>query len=267
MNLKETVKNFWNESSCGENLLLNNVDKAGYAEHAEKRYRLEPFILDFAQFSQYQGKRVLELGVGLGSDHQKFAEGGALLSGIDLTERAVAHGRRRLSLFELKSDITIGDVEKLEFADNSFDLVYSWGVIHHSPDTQVAVNEILRVLKPGGEAKIMIYNKWSIVGCMLWLRYGLCALRPLTSLSKLYSEKLESIGTKAYNFSEARDLFSEFTKVNIKTVLTHADLLTSNAGQRHEGLLINLVRKIWPRILIKTFLKKMGLFMLIDVIK
>jgi len=153
---KQDVKDFWNAASCGEELYLASQDEAGYRAEAEARYRLEPYILPFADFESARGKRVLEIGTGLGADHQRFAEAGAKLSGIDLTERAIAHTRQRLAAFGLESDLATGDAENLPFPDNSFDLVYSWGVLHHSPDTRRAIAEAHRVLKPGGEARIMV---------------------------------------------------------------------------------------------------------------
>ena len=164
---KSDVRDFWNEASCGEKLYLGGVDAAGFDEQAQTRYALEPFIIPFADFPAAEGKRVLEIGVGLGADHQRFAEAGALLSGADLTPRAIDLTRRRLDMRGLKSDLRVGDAEHLEYADNGFDLVYSWGVIHHSPDTDKAVQEIFRVLKPGGLAKAMIYHRYSLVGAML----------------------------------------------------------------------------------------------------
>ena len=79
-NDKEMVKQFWNDASCGENLLLKSSDQAGYQTQADERYRLEPYILNFANFDNSKGKRVLETGVGLGADHQRFADAGAHLS-------------------------------------------------------------------------------------------------------------------------------------------------------------------------------------------
>jgi SAM-dependent methyltransferase len=155
------------------------------------------------------------------------------------------------------------DAENLSFPDNTFDVVYSWGVLHHSPDTERAVSEVYRVLKPGGEAKIMIYHKYSMVGYMLWLRYGLARLNPLLSWADVYGRYLESPGTKAYSFAEARKLFRRFQDVTIQIVLTHGDLLTSDAGQRHRGMLLSIARRIWPRRLIRTFLPGAGLFMLV----
>jgi SAM-dependent methyltransferase len=261
---KQQVHDFWNEAACGESLYLQGSDRDGYEAQARKRYELEPYILEFAGFDSAKAKRVLEIGVGLGADHQHFAQAGADLYGIDLTERAVEHTRRRLAAFGLSSQLVTGDAENLDFPDESFDLVYSWGVLHHSPDTPRAVAEVFRVLKRGGEARVMIYHKWSLVGSMLWIRYALLGLRPWLSLKKIYARYLESPGTKAYSVAEARQLFSAFSEVKIRTVLTHGDLLESGAGQRHHGGLLSLARKIWPRALLKRFFPTAGLFMLIE---
>jgi ubiquinone/menaquinone biosynthesis C-methylase UbiE len=264
---KKKVHNFWNNASCGEQLYLKSKDKDGYSHHSKKRYELEPFISEFADFESSKGKKVLEIGVGLGADHQNFIESGAITYGIDLTSRAIKNTEIRLKTSHLQSNLSIGDAEKLKFDDNFFDLVYSWGVIHHSPNTPQAINEIRRVLKPGGHGKIMIYHKWSLVGFMLWIRYGLFRLNPFIGLDNIYSKYLESPGTKAYSKKEAYELLKEFNEISVNIVLTHGDLLEGSAGQRQAGILINLARKIWPRTLIKKFLSGLGLFMLIDVKK
>ena len=264
---KQQVHDFWNEASCGENFYLHGSDRQAYDRQARQRYELEPYIPEFAGFDLARGKRVLEIGVGLGADHQRFAQAGADLNGIDLTARAVDHTARRLSAFGLASRLAVGDAERLEFPDESFDCVYAWGVLHHSPDTPKAVSEVWRVLKRAGEAKVMIYQKWSLVGLMLWFRYSLLGLQPWLSLRDIYARYLESPGTKAYSVAEARQLFSAFSEVRIRTVLTHGDLLDSMAGQRHHGVLLSLARKIWPRALIKRYFSGLGLFMLIEARK
>lgn len=264
---KQQVHNFWNEASCGENLYLQGSDREAYDYQARKRYELEPYIPKFAGFDLARGKRVLEIGVGLGADHQRFAQAGAELTGIDLTERAVEHTARRLAAFGLSSRLMVGDAERLDFARESFDRVYSWGVLHHSPDTPKAIFEVWRVLKRGGRASVMIYHKWSLVGFMLWIRYALLGLQPWLSLRDIYARYLESPGTKAYSIAEARQLFSAFSEVRIHTVLTHGDLLESMAGQRHQGVLLSLAKKIWPRTLIKRYFARLGLFMLIEARK
>ena len=260
---KNDVKNFWDEASCGEALYLRDDTRESYEDQARARYELEPWIISFADFESSRDKKVLEIGVGLGSDHQRFAEAGADLHGIDLTERAINHVKKRFFENSLISQLNIGDAENLSFKDSTFDIVYSYGVLHHTPNTTQAIKEVYRVLKPGGIARIMIYHKWSIVGFMLWIRYGLLAFRPFMGLAEIYDRYLESPGTKAYSVSEAKKLFCAFTDVEIDTFLSHADLLESGAGQRHGGIALRIARRIWPRKLIRMFLPKMGLPMLI----
>lgn len=267
-NSKQIVHDFWNEASCGERLYLNDSDESGYRAQMRKRYELEPYIETFAQFEKAAGLKVLEIGVGLGADHQRFAQAGARLTGVDLTERAVEHTQRRLKLFGLNSDIRVADAESLPFPDASFDMVYSWGVLHCSPNTPRAIDEVWRVLRPGGRAKIMIYQKHSLVGYMLWLRHALLAGKPWRTLTDVYDKHLESPGTKAYTPDEARrDLFARFTNVRISSVLTHGDLLESEAGQRHRGWLLTTARRVWPRRFLRWLMPGHGLFLLIDASK
>lgn len=264
---KKKTYDFWNAASCGENLYLSDVNKLGYENQSKIRYQLEPYISGFADFENSEGLRILEIGVGMGADHQSFAQAGADIYGIDLTERAVEYTRHRLEVFGLAAKCNVGDAEDLDFEDELFDRVYSWGVLHHSPDTPKAIEEVRRVLKPGGVAKIMIYHKWSLVGFMLWVRYALFALKPWRSLNQVYANYLESPGTKAYSVAQANQLFAGFDNVEIRTIITHADLLESQAGQLHEGTMLILARKFWPRALLKRFFPKAGLFMLIEAKK
>lgn len=258
------VRAYWEQAACGEDLYLHGSELLDYERQAIERYRLEPYIREFAEFDRYRGRRVLEIGVGTGADHEQFARAGAELVGIDLTDRAIDHTRRRLRLRGLSSDLRRGSAEKLELPDDSVDLVYSWGVLHHvAVDVPRVVRELLRVLKPGGEAKVMIYHKHSIVGYMLWMRYALARGRIWTSLADVYAQHLESPGTRAYTRDEARALFAAFDVEEIRAVLTHADLLTSPVGQRHRGRALTLARKVWPRCLISKLLPNHGLFLLV----
>ena len=153
------------------------------------------------------------------------------------------------------------------YDNDSFDVVYSWGVLHHSPDTPKAVNEVFRVLRRGGVARIMIYNKYSIVGYLLWLRYGLLLGKPFRSLDDIYGHHLESPGTKAYTIEQTKGMFTNFSEVKIKPQLSFGDLLKGEVGQRHRGILLNLAKKLWPRWLIKRFFANHGLYLLITARK
>ena len=104
------------------------------------------------------------------------------------------------------------------------DIVYSWGVLHHSPDTEKAVSEAHRVLKPKGRFVIMLYNRRSIIACRLYLHYGLKAGRPFRTFRDILASHMESAGTKAFTVSELRRMFGRFDHQNISPVLTAGDI-------------------------------------------
>ena len=269
VNLKE-VHDFWNSESCGERYATGENISKKFLNESIARYKLEPYIKKFANFPEFKGKDVLEIGVGLGCDHSQIAlEKPRSLTGIDLTERAIHNTQLRFKYLGLKSSLKIDNAEKLSFEDESFDSVYSWGVLHHSPDTRKCFEEVYRVLKPGGSAKIMIYHKFSLVGWMLWIKYGLLKFKPFMSQKTIYSNYLESPGTKAYTVEEAYNLTKSFSKKEIHVQLSFADLLNGNVGVRHKGLLLNLAKFFYPKVLIKMISNffQIGLYLFIKVKK
>jgi SAM-dependent methyltransferase len=149
---KETVRAWWGQQACGTQFAESDkFTPAYFAEIEEARYRLEPYIHSFAQFTRYRGKKVLEVGIGAGTDFVQWVRVGALAYGIDLTAEAVAHTRRRLELEGLQAmDLRQADAEHLDYPSDLFDLVYSWGVIHYTSDPFKALSEIVRVARPGG---------------------------------------------------------------------------------------------------------------------
>lgn len=225
-------------------------------------------IFEFAEFEKGAGKDVLEIGVGMGADHLEWAKARPRsLTGIDLTPRAIAFTAERLGAWGFQSDLRVADAEQLPFADEQFDIVYSYGVLHHSPDTAQAIREVRRVLRRGGATKVMIYHSPSVVGWMLWARYGLMALRPGRTMREIYANYLESPGTKAFGVSEARVMFEGFSKVELKTVPGPGDLLEGAVGQRHGGAVLSLAKRLWPRWFIRRFLRGYGLGLLITAEK
>jgi ubiquinone/menaquinone biosynthesis C-methylase UbiE len=126
--------------------------------HEYMPWRKIPFDA-LISFDGLKQKNVLEIGVGSGSHAQLLATHSGSFTGIDLTRYAVKSTSERFRLFDIPGNIFQMDAEKMSFADSIFDFVWSWGVIHHSSDTQKIVGEIFRVLKPGGEATLMVYHR------------------------------------------------------------------------------------------------------------
>jgi ubiquinone/menaquinone biosynthesis C-methylase UbiE len=160
--MKARVREWWNASPCGIRVSEKEVGSKVFFEEVEKhRYDQEYHIPRVANFGAWKGKAILEIGCGLGTDLLLFARAGANVTGIDLSRRSIELASERFNLFGFQGLIKVGDAENLEFADDSFDLVYCHGVLHHTPNTQKAVDEILRVIKPGGQAIVMLYHKHS----------------------------------------------------------------------------------------------------------
>jgi ubiquinone/menaquinone biosynthesis C-methylase UbiE len=116
----------------------------------------------FVPFAGLGGKDVLEVGCGSGIAVQLFAEAGANVTAVDLTPWAVATTRARVEAFGLEATVLEADAERLPFEDESYDLVFSWGVIHHTTDMEAALSELVRVCRPGGRLVIMLYHRRSI---------------------------------------------------------------------------------------------------------
>lgn len=265
---KSSVRDFWEEASAGEFWAIGDDERERLATEAAQRYVFEPYLPPFADFASGRDRDVLEIGTGMGTDHLHWARAAPRsLTGVDLSNRGVAYTRMRLLQDGFTPRVMRGDAERLPFPDNSFDLVYSWGVIHHSPDTPAAVAEIRRVLRPGGTARIMIYHTRSLTGYMLWARYGLMRFRPCISMKEIYARHLESPGTKAYSVAEAKDLFGAYDDVDIRIQLNYGDLLQSEVGRRHRGPLLKIAKALWPRPLLRLFCKNHGLYLLINARK
>jgi SAM-dependent methyltransferase len=218
------VRDFWEEEPCGsEHAAAPEGSPEFFAEVERTRNELDPYIARFADFEGAKGKRILEIGVGLGTDFIRFVRAGAIATGVDLTEHAVQLVHRRLELEGLEGDVLVADAETLPFEDGKFDRIYSWGVLHHTPDTGRAVREAIRVTKPGGQLCVMLYARHSWVAYGMWVRHALLAGRPLRSLADVLSAHMESEGTKGYTARELEQLFAGLEDVRVDKVATSYD--------------------------------------------
>lgn len=162
---KQAVRDFWNKTLCGSRLGDAPKCKLGSREFFEAlerhRRRFHPFLEPMVDFNASQGKKVLEIGCGLGTDSVSFAKAGADVTAIDLAPDAVKLTQEHLEFAGVRGNVMVADAENLPFRDRAFDIVYSFGVLHHTPDIEKAVKEIHRVLKPNGRVILMLYHKHS----------------------------------------------------------------------------------------------------------
>lgn len=200
------VRSHWEEEPCGTRGIDDHDRRSFFAEMERRREITEPYIREWARFDTARGLRVLEVGVGAGTDFIRWARAGAVCVGLDLTAAGVALTQERLALEGIRAAVQQADAERLPFRDAQFDVVYSYGVLHHTPDTARAIREVHRVLKPGGTAYVMLYHlrSWSVL--WVWLRQSLLQGRVMTPREAV-ARFLESPGTKAYTRGEVMDLF------------------------------------------------------------
>jgi ubiquinone/menaquinone biosynthesis C-methylase UbiE len=264
--LKERVRAFWQAHPCGTKFSeAETGSRAFYEAVEEHRYRTEWHIPDAAGFDRANGLRVLEIGCGLGTDGARFARAGALYTGVDLTEAAVSLARRRFEIEGLQGEFRVADAEALDFADESFDLVYSHGVLHHTPDVTAAVREVRRVLAPGGRAVVMLYHRDSYnyrVNIGMLRRVGARLLRTEAGVRlahRLTGEPVESLREHAARLKEDAAQYlsaSEFLSRNtdgagnpLTRVYSRREALELFKDFAHVRLAVHFLNKRWLPII------------------
>jgi len=270
---KAVIKQYWESEPCGTRY-SNEADRLAYFADLERvRYQMEPHILELADFRSSKGRKVLEIGVGAGIDFANWVKAGAIATGVDLTESGLSLAKEWLALLGYRENpfqLLAGDAEDLPFLHDSFDIVFAYGVLHHTPDTVKAFQEAYRVLFTGGQLRCMIYHVPSWTAINLWLYHGLLQMRPWKSLRDVVYENLESPGTKAYTGTEARALLKEvgFKNIDINLFLGGGDLLTLKLSRKYErNSLVRWAVTLYPRSIIKRLGNRLGTLMCITAVK
>jgi ubiquinone/menaquinone biosynthesis C-methylase UbiE len=240
-NLKRRVREYWNAHPCGTQFThLVPGSKEFYEEVERYRYETQPFMRKMMEFDNFKGKKVLEIGCGLGTDLLQFARGGADVTGVDLTPASIDLVKKRFAMYGLPARAQVGDAERLPFSDNSFDVVYSFGVLHHTPNTQKAIDEVYRVVKPGGRIIIMLYHRHSM---HVALGYLYAIVRNLGRKGentgeewvRIYDGDGNPLG-KAYTRGEVRTMFQRFQDIRLRTVDPYRRRLPTFANQLNQKL-------------------------------
>ena len=233
---KRRTREQWGNDPCGHihgdgydigsREFFDSVEEHRYGQYA-------PWMPEVMEFDGFPGKELLEIGCGMGTDLLQFARGGATVTGVDYTPRSVDISRRRFKVYGIPGKFVLGDAENLAFPEASFDVVYSNGVLHHTPDTQKSIDEVYRVLKPGGTAKVMLYHRSSLYyWFVIILRFGILhgeLLRhtpeQIMSRHVEYSETGALPLVRAYSRADVERLFGKFSKRSTEVrQLTRADL-------------------------------------------
>lgn len=161
--IQERVRAYWDGKPCDSDLSeRERSSKEYFLEIEQRRYQLQPHIPEILAKIDWRGKRVLEIGSGVGTDARAIIARGGVYTGINIDRTSTELTEAALRVFSLPGVSLQGDATALRFPDNAFDAVYAFGVLHHIVDAQQAVREIHRVLRPSGELLAMLYNRDSI---------------------------------------------------------------------------------------------------------
>jgi ubiquinone/menaquinone biosynthesis C-methylase UbiE len=187
------VQSYWNARPCNIRHSPKEIGTKEYFDEVEARkYFVESHIPRFAEFERWKGKKVLEIGCGIGTDTINFARHGAQVTAVDLTEKSLELARLRAKVFGLEDRIQFFQANAEELSSyvpvDTYDLVYSFGVIHHTPHPERVLEQVRQYVKPGSTLKVMVYNLWSWkVGWILFV-YGKLRFWKLRQLIAEYSE-------------------------------------------------------------------------------
>jgi ubiquinone/menaquinone biosynthesis C-methylase UbiE len=223
---KDETQEQWNADACGSHYVTGIQEDTLEWFLEVERYRYEeygPWMPETMGFAKHAGQDVLEVGAGIGTDLAQFAANGARTTDIDLSAGHLQHARRNFELRGLAGRFVHQDAEIIPFDDASFDLVYSNGVIHHTPNTQHVIDEMWRVLRPGGKLVVMVYAEnsyhyWKGLFFDIGIRQGLlatCSMGEIMSRSVELSTEDQRPLVKVYSEKRLRRLFKQFSNVSV----------------------------------------------------
>ncbi len=216
----EDVRRFWNQQPCNIRHSPKPIGTRDYFDEVEwRKYFVEPHIPVFAQFQRWNGKKVLELGCGIGTDSINFARAGACLAAVELSEKSLGICRKRFEVYGLQGDFYCGNVEQLSsfLPIQAYDLIYAFGVIHHTPHPERVFAEIRKYCSPQTEIRVMLYSKWSWKVFWIILKYGRGAFWRVAELVRAYSEAQTGCPvTYYYSFRDVRALLKGFAILEIR---------------------------------------------------
>jgi ubiquinone/menaquinone biosynthesis C-methylase UbiE len=218
--LIDQVREYWNRRPCNIRHSNKPVGTREYFDEVEARkYFVEPHIPAFADFERWRGKKVLEIGCGIGTDSINFARAGADITVVDLSEESLALCRKRFDVYGLEARFYAGDAESLSsfVPVEEYDLVYSFGVIHHTPHPDRVFEQIKRYCKPETEVRVMLYSKWSWKVFWIVAGYGKGRFWKAGELVARYSEaQTGSPVTFFYSFEDVRRVMRGFRVESIR---------------------------------------------------
>lgn len=199
----EAIRTYWNNTIHDAELSKHPIGTLGFFDDLDE-YHFDKlnYLPEMVDYQGYAGKRILDLGCGIGTDLARFAKGGALVTGVDLSDKALSLARKNFELRGLTGEFRQMNGEHLEFPDNHFDMVFAHGVCQYTDDTPGMFNEAHRVLKPGGELIAQLYNRKG------WLIF-------MSRVAKVKLEHDDAPAFKLFTIAEFKQFVSSFSRATI----------------------------------------------------
>jgi 2-polyprenyl-3-methyl-5-hydroxy-6-metoxy-1,4-benzoquinol methylase len=218
----QKVKDYWNSRPCNIRHSTKAIGTREYFDDVEARkHFVEPHIPTFAEFERWNGKKVLEIGCGIGTAMINFAKQNAQVTAVDLSDKSLELAKQRVEVYGLENQVTFYQANAEELTRSvpvePYDLIYSFGVIHHTPHPERVIEQIRNYTKPGSTIKIMVYYRFSWKVLWILLTYGKGQFWRINELVARYSEAQEGCPvTYVYSKKEARQLLEGFEIVNMQ---------------------------------------------------
>jgi len=253
------VRDFWDSRPCNIRHSSKPVGTREYFDDVEKRkYFVEPHISGFARFDRWKGKKVLEIGCGIGTDSINFARAGADLTVVDISEKSLEICRKRFEVYGLNARFYCGNAEELSsfLPIEKYDLIYSFGVIHHTPNPKKVFEEIRKYADASTEIKVMLYAKWSWKVFWIIMSYGRMAFWRADELIRRYSEAQTGCPvTYTYTFNDVRRLMSGYMIVDMYKEHIFSYVIEKYVNHQYEK---EWYFKLMPRQVFKFLEKNLG---------
>jgi len=234
---KDEVQRQWDNDPAGSHYVSGAEQHSleWFLEVERYRYReYAPWMREVMEFDRHGGERVLEIGAGIGTDLAQFAKAGAIVTDLDLSAGHLELAKENFAMRGLRGEFVLHDAETLPFDDNTFDVVYSNGVIHHTPNTVSVVAEILRVLKPGGRVIVMVYAEtslhyWRNLVWDIGVKEGQILEHSMGDIMSAAVERSDNAAArplvKAYTKPRLSKLFDRFTGIEIlRRQMVHSEV-------------------------------------------
>jgi ubiquinone/menaquinone biosynthesis C-methylase UbiE len=267
MNRIQEVKDYWDRRPCNIRHSDKELGSIEFFNEVENRkYTVEPHILEFAEFEKWRGKKVLEIGCGIGTDSINFARAGAILTCIDVSDESLKLCKRRFEVFGLDANFILCNAEEIENyldSNNKFDLIYSFGVIHHTPNPKKVIDSLKLFCHSETEIRLMLYSLFSYKTLEAWVKHGYRFGFNVRKSIQFYAEaQLNCPVAYTYSKNDIKDLLKEYEIISLRKDHIFQYIIRYYIKKINKK---RIIFRIIPGVLLKILEKNLGWHWMIKI--